>query len=75
MKRNFMTTKSNRTRARSADTGRFVTKDYAKRHPNTTVKEDIGGGSNNGAMRSAKTGRFANKDYARKNPKTTMRDS
>jgi len=27
------------TAYRSAETGRFVTKQYAKRHPQTTVKE------------------------------------
>lgn len=27
--------------ARSAKTGRFVTKTYAKRHPNTTVVETV----------------------------------
>lgn len=26
---------------RSAETGRFVTKKYAEKHPNTTVKETV----------------------------------
>ena len=30
---------SNRFNYRSAKTGRFVTKEYARKHPNTTVRE------------------------------------
>lgn len=34
-----MTKKQSSTDFRSAKTGRFVTEEYAKRHPATTVKE------------------------------------
>lgn len=33
--------KKNKTICRSSKTGRFVKKDYEKKHPNTTVKETI----------------------------------
>jgi hypothetical protein len=34
-----MAKKTNKGKARSAITGRYVTKNYAKRHPKTTVVE------------------------------------
>ena len=63
------------TRARSAGTGRFVTKSHAKRSPKTTVVEKIGGGSTGGAGRSAVSGRFVGKSHVRRNPGTTVIDS
>lgn len=60
---------------RSAGSGRFVTKGYAKRNPSRTVSETRGGGSTGGVHRSAKTGRFVTEGYAKRNPKTTIRDS
>ena len=70
-----MPRKSSGTRARSAISGRFVTKSHAKRSPKTTVSERIGGGSTHGAMRSAVTGRFVSEAYGRRNPRTTIKDS
>lgn len=63
------------TRARSAISGRFVTKAHAKRSPKTTVVERIGGGSTHGAGRSAITGKFVSPSHVRRSPKTTIRDS
>lgn len=63
------------TRARSAGTGRFVTKAHAKRSPKTTVVEKIGGGSTNGTGRSAISGKFVNAGQVKRSPKTTIIDS
>lgn len=63
------------TRARSAGSGRFVTKAHAKRSPNTTVVEKIGGGSTHGVGRSAITGKFVKPAQLKRSPKTTIRDS
>lgn len=60
---------------RSAGTGQFVTKGFAKTHPATTLGETRGSGSTNGAHRSAKTGQFVTEGYARSHPKTTIKDS
>lgn len=69
-----MAKKSSGTRARSAISGRFVTKAHAKRSPRTTVTEKVGGGSTHGATRSAISGRFVSSGYGKRNPRTTMRD-
>jgi len=69
-----MARKSSGTRARSAISGRFVTKAHAKRSPKTTVTEKVGGGSTHGVTRSAISGRFVSKSYGERNPRTTMRD-
>ncbi|MEM1377918.1 MAG: hypothetical protein AAGG69_11080 [Pseudomonadota bacterium] len=63
------------TRSRSTITGRYVKPSTAARHPKTTVREKIGGGSTGGVHRSAITGEFVKKSFAKRNPKTTMRDS
>lgn len=58
--------------ARSARTGRFVTKATAARHPRTTVVES---GSNHGTgthNRSAITGRYVAKSTAARHPDTTV---
>lgn len=62
------------TRARSAGTGKFVTKSHAERSPKTTVVERIGGGSTGGTGRSAISGRFVSKAYVRRRPGTTIID-
>ncbi len=59
---------------RSAKSGQFVSKGYAKSHPSTTVSETRGGGAT-GAARSAKTGRFVSDSYARRHPSTTVKES
>lgn len=69
-----MVKKSTGTRARSAISGRFVTKSHANRSPRTTVTERVGGGSTHGATRSAVSGKFVSGAYGKRNPKTTMRD-
>ena len=38
-------------KARSAKTGRYVTRDYAKKHPSTTVTEGKPGGSKPGSKK------------------------
>jgi len=62
------------TSARSAISGRFVTKAHAARSRKTTVIETKGGGSTYGANRSAVTGKFVQPGYAKSHPKTTIRD-
>lgn len=69
-----MAKRSRGTRARSAISGKFVTKFHAKRSPRTTVTEKIGGGSTHGVTRSAISGKFVSKAYGVRNPKTTIRD-
>lgn len=60
-------------KARSAITGRYVTKATARRHPKTTVVESSSGrGSKVTAHRSAITGRYVTKATARRHPKNTV---
>lgn len=62
-------------RARSAKTGRYVTKATAVRHPRTTVVES---GSNRGSgthHRSAITGRYVTKSTATRHPGTTVTEA
>lgn len=64
-------------RARSAKTGRYVTKSTAVRHPRTTVVES-GSGSNRGSgthHRSAVTGRYVTKSTATRHPGTTVTET
>jgi hypothetical protein len=63
------------TSARSAISGRFVTKAHASRSPRTTVVETRGGGSTQGAGRSAVSGKFVKSSYASSHPRTTIKDS
>lgn len=58
---------------RSAKTGKFVTKKYAKSHPATTVGERRGGGKT-GSARSAQSGRFVTGRFARSHPTTTVKE-
>ena len=62
------------TRARSARSGRFVTKAHARRSPRTTVVERVGGKSTNGTGRSAISGKFVKKGTVTRNPGTTIVD-
>lgn len=58
--------------ARSAATGRYVSRSTAARHPRTTVIESgrtRGSGTHN---RSAITGRFVTEATARRHPNTTV---
>ena len=64
-----------RGHARSAKTGRYVSKATAARHPRTTVTEstsDKGGGK---TYRSAITGRYVTKGTAQRHPGTTVTDN
>lgn len=63
-------------RARSASTGRYVSKTTAARHPRTTVTESRsskGGGGT--ASRSAITGRYVTKGTAQRHPSTTVTEN
>lgn len=61
------------SRARSASTGRFVSKATAARHPRTTVVESTSGSGSNGlSARSAITGRYVSQATARRHPDTTV---
>lgn len=64
-----------RSVARSASTGRFVSKSSARRSPTrTTSSERVGGSSRNSrtVSRSAGTGRFVTKAQAQRSPGTTI---
>ncbi len=66
---------SSKGSARSAITGRFVTKATAARHPRTTV---VNSGSNRGsgtAYRSAITGKYVTKGTATRHPNTTVTEN
>ena len=67
--------RSNGKNYRSAGSGQFVTKSYAKKHPKTTLGEARGGGSTHGAHRSAITGKFVSAATAARWPGRTIRDS
>jgi hypothetical protein len=61
--------------ARSAITGRYISRAAAARHPRTSVTEY---GSNNGsgkAHRSAISGRYVTKGYAQRKPNNTVTEN
>ncbi|MDF0528651.1 hypothetical protein P0W64_02365 [Tsukamurella sp. 8F] len=58
--------------ARSAITGRYVTKATATRNPRTTVTEHGGNHSSGTHHRSAISGRYVNKATATRHPRTTV---
>ncbi|PZO82160.1 MAG: hypothetical protein DI629_01460 [Mesorhizobium amorphae] len=68
-----MRTSSTPRRFRSAETGRFVSSDFARRHPDTTLGERRGRHSPRGAFRSCATGRFVDRAFARQHPRSTIR--
>lgn len=62
-------------RARSAKTGRYISKAAAARSPRTSVVES---GSNKGsgkAYRSAISGRYVTKGWAQRSPSTTVTEN
>lgn len=63
-----------RSVARSARSGRFVTKGYAKRAPAKTTVERVGTGTSNTrtVTRSARTGRFVSTEAGKRNPGGTI---
>lgn len=58
--------------ARSARTGRYVTKAAAARNPRTTVVEHGGNHSSGTHSRSAITGRYVTGATAQRHPNTTV---
>ena len=66
------TSRSSSSRARSASTGRYVTRATAARHPRTTVVEATGGRGGYGGSRSAITGRYVSAATAARHPNTTV---
>lgn len=64
-----------RSVARSASSGRFVTKSYAKRAPAKTTVERVGGSTANSrtVTRSASTGQFVPARQGDTNPGGTIR--
>lgn len=62
--------------ARSARTGRYVSKATAARHPRTTVTESGGRNKSTGtAHRSAISGRYVTKGTAARHPNTTVTEN
>lgn len=67
--------KSSGGRARSAISGKYISKAAAARHPRTSVVES---GSNKGsakAYRSAISGRYVTKGHAKRSPNTTVTEN
>lgn len=63
-------------RARSAITGRYISKAAAARHPRTAVVESGGSSKSSGtSSRSAITGRYVTKGTARRHPNTTITEN
>lgn len=58
--------------ARSAKTGRFVSKATAGRHPRTTIVQSSS--SKASGYRSAVTGQFVTEAAARRSPNTTIHE-
>ena len=61
--------------ARSAITGRYISKAAAARHPRTSVVESSGNNSTIKAHRSAVTGRYVTSRQAQNSPKTTVTEN
>ena len=63
-----------RGHARSAKTGRYVSKATVARHPRATVTESTSGKGGK-AYRSAITGRYVTKGTAQRHPNTTVTEN
>lgn len=61
--------------ARSAKTGRYVTKATAARNPRTTVVERGGNKGSGKAYRSAISGKYVTKGWAQRSPSTTVTEN
>ncbi|MGH3331313.1 MAG: hypothetical protein ACRDPJ_08385 [Nocardioidaceae bacterium] len=61
--------------ARSAKTGRYVSKATAARHPRTTVVEGGGNKGSGKAYRSAISGKYVTKGWAQRSPSTTVAEN
>jgi hypothetical protein len=65
-------------RARSAITGRYISRAAAARHPKTSVVSSASGSgraTGGGRNRSAITGKFISNAAAARHPKTSVRES
>lgn len=63
-------------RARSAISGRYISKAAAARHPRTSVVESSGRNGGSGtAYRSAISGRYVTKGAAQRSPNTTVKEN
>ena len=61
--------------ARSAKSGRYVTKATAVRNPRTTVVESGGNKGSGKAYRSAISGKYVTKGTAQRHPNTTVTEN
>jgi hypothetical protein len=62
-------------RARSAISGRYISKSAAARHPRTSVVEKGANKSAGTAHRSAISGRYVTKGTAQRHPNTTVTEN
>lgn len=63
-------------RARSAISGRYISRAAAARHPRTSVVESSGSSKSTGkAYRSAISGRYVTKGTAQRRPNTTITEN
>lgn len=62
-------------RARSAISGRYISKSAAARHPRTSVVEKGSNKSSGTAHRSAISGRYVTKGTAQRHPNTTVTEN
>lgn len=67
--------KSGSGHARSASSGRYVTKATAARHPRTTVVEHGGNKGSGTHHRSAISGRYVTGTTAQRHPNTTVTEN
>ena len=67
--------KSSGGHARSAKTGRYVSRGTAARHPRTTVVESGGNKGSGKAYRSAISGRYVTKGTVQRHPNTTVTEN
>ena len=64
-----------RGHARSAISGRYISKAAAARHPRTSVVESGSNKSSGKAYRSAISGRYVTKGYAQRKPNNTVTEN
>lgn len=62
-------------RARSAITGKYISKAAAARHPRTTVVEKGTNKTSTTAHRSAISGRYVTKGHVQRSPNTTVTEN
>ena len=67
--------KSSGGRARSAISGKYISKAVAVRHPRTSVVESASNMGSGKAYRSAISGRYVTKGHAKRSPNTTVTEN